>query len=131
MLMFGHLNVDYQFRHLNVDYQFRHLNVDYQFGHRVVRVLNHLNVVNRLGTLGRCLEMGASGGTRQFFQSTYLTEGRTTLHQEAIGPKGSNFFFEGIRTNISKETYSHLSLSNRGGGLDPLPPSGSANVGII
>ena len=50
-----------------------------------------------------------SGGPETFFKpSTYFTEGRMDLPREAIGPKGSNCFTRGVRTIISKETYSNL-----------------------
>ena len=45
-----------------------------------------------------------------FLSSIYFTEGRKDLLQEAIGP------LRKVRTSISKETYSHLWFSRRGGG---------------
>ena len=46
-----------------------------------------------------------------FFQpTTYFTEGHTYLPREAIGPEGSNCFSSGVRTSISKETYSFVIL---------------------
>ena len=48
----------------------------------------------------------------------YFTDGRMRLHREAIGPKACNCFSSGVRTNISKETYSHLWFS-RGWGSGP------------
>ena len=47
--------------------------------------------------------------------STYFTEGRLDLPREAIGRNGSNCFSMSVRTRISKETYSHLWFSRRGG----------------
>ena len=49
---------------------------------------------------------------RFFYSSTYFTKGRMDLHREAIGPDGSNCFWRGVRTKMSKETYSHLWFSS-------------------
>ena len=43
------------------------------------------------------------GGPKKILSSKYFTEGCMDLPQEAIGPKGSNCFFRGVRTSISKE----------------------------
>ena len=50
------------------------------------------------------------GGMVVFFSqpATYFAEGRTNLPPEAIGPSGSNCFSRGVRTSVSKKTYSHL-----------------------
>ena len=59
-------------------------------------------------------ENSAMGPDNGFFYiyiyklSTYFTEDRTNLPREAIGPEGSNCSSRGVRTSISKETYSHL-----------------------
>ena len=47
-------------------------------------------------------EISVKGDPDIFQTSTYFTEGRTNLPQNAIGPK------DGVCTSISKETYSNL-----------------------
>ena len=46
--------------------------------------------------------------TMFFYSTTYFIDSDTDLPLETIGPFGSNCFSRGVRTSISKETYSHL-----------------------
>ena len=52
------------------------------------------------------------GGSRKFHQVGSSTVGCTNLYREAIEPV-PNWLLRGVRTSISKATYSHLWFSSR------------------
>ena len=60
--------------------------------------------------------------------STYFTEVRTDLPQEAIRPSGSNCFSRGVRTNILPLVI--FQAMGGGGGADLLPPLWSSETSL-
>ena len=75
-----------------------------------------------VGIMGGSRKLHQGGLTMFCFLVIYeFTEGRTDLLQEAIEPKGYNFFLRGVRTSFSKETNSHLWFSREGVSRHPVP----------